>query len=1585
MLCASLGFAEETYRFERMWPTLQQPWYFEGWGDLATDSLGNVYILETYNNRVRKFNSDGVFQTQWGTEGEEPGQFSRPSGIAINESDEVFVSDTLNTRIQKFTGQGVYLKHWGVYGGGPGQFLRPGPVATDHAGNLYVADTVNRRIQIYTAEGRYLKQWSSLNPDDPTRSVTELAVDAFGNVYLLYYSENQFRKFSSNGVYLTAWGGFGNGPGEFYGPNDITVDALGAIYVADTNNHRIQKFASDGTYVTQWGNSWSDPDTTLTAPWKISVDGGGKVCILGGYGDDIRVVRLSFEGAFLTQWTSAGEGPGEFGLPYDMAVDVGGNVYVCDLDSTNNRIQKFDSEGRYLREWGPAGPGLAVDALRNVYVADTGDASIRKYSTDGEFLMQWGGRQPVRPGDIETPRKIDVDGAGNIYVANRGIVKFSPAGAYVLEWQDPENLEDPWYPTDLAADALGNVYVADNFKNRILKFSPDGSLISQWGHLGDGPGEFWILYGLTVDIAGDVYVVDSGNRRVQKFDADGTYLTEWGSLNEGAKPSSVAVDTSGNVFIGEFDNHIVKYSWQGAYLTQWGHSGAGPGEFDEIAGIAVDATGNVYVADWGNNRVQKFSGDGLYLAELRVSGAENSAFSSPTDVATDALGNAYVPFGFRIVQKFAPDGEFLTQLGSSTGNTSVFFSPVDVAVDISNNVYVADGTRIVKLGWQGDYLSEWGNPGSGPGEFFGARSVAVDNFGYVYVVDSGNHRIQEFSSDGIFQTAWGSLGRGPGQFNGALGVAVDGLGYVYVADAGNHRIQTFSSDGMFQMALGTYGYGPGEFKYPSGVAVDKFRNIYVLEMFNHRVQKFRLVNGTINGRAIVVAAGGKFAANDLWQATGLCANFAYRALTYQGFEKEGIQYLSSDVQLDLDNNGQADDVDGDCTKANLEQAITVWSADADDLVVYLIDHGGSGTFRLNATETLSAAELAVWLNQVQGKVSGKVIVIYDACQSGSFVEVLRAPGRIVITSAAADENAYFLSTGTISFSNFFWTHVFNGYSVLEAFNYATAAISQTVKFQTPQLDDPGGLAATTHIGNGTVISADAPVIGAVLSNPQTVLSGTTSAELAADPVTDAQGVARVWAVIQPPDWAPPSADNPVQNLPSLEMFPRPDNLNRWTGTYNGFISEGTYTIAVYARDREGNTSTPSVTSVSVNNPLSRKAIMFAGATQADSLWPAIENAVRTSHSALRGQGYSDEDIRFYSATTIPGVDGLNVLANLESALTSWAMTNTQDVVVFLVGNGADGVFELNDTETLSAAQLDGWLDGLQAALPGKVTLVYDASRSGSFVAALLPPDGEQRIVMASADADEAAAFLSNGDVSFSNFFWRRVLNGSDLERAFKHAAVAMKFSTGGQNAQLDDNANGVANEREDGIVSRATRLGAGILLAGDDPLIGSVTPEQTLSGELSTTLWADQVTTTGTIARVWAVITPPGFSARKAAKSVKAITDLPTVELNPAGDNRYEGTYDGFTQEGEFAIAVFARDTDGAVSLPLPTKVVQTQAASGGSEDINSDDTVDAVDVQLVINAALGIDTGYVCDVDNSGGVDAVDVQKVINAALGII
>jgi DNA-binding beta-propeller fold protein YncE len=256
--------------------------------------------------------------------------------------------------------------------------------------------------------------------------------------------------------------------------------------------------------------------------------------------------------------------------------------------------------------------------------------------------------------------------------------------------------------------------------------------------------------------------------------------------------AGVAFDANGNLYLAEFDDsRIYKYSTSGKLLMQWGGRGSGPGQLEGPDKLAFDAQGNLYVTEVGNK-----------------STAENSR-----------------------VQKFSPAGIPLAQWGTFGSAPGQFNTPVGIAVDNQGDIYVAEegGARIQKLSSLGQPLTQWGTPGSGPGQFSVPYDLALDASGNVYVSEPspfvpGNDRIQKFSPTGVPLAQWGRHGGGPGEFSDPTGLVVDSQGNVFVVDMGNNRIQELSSTGKY---VAQWEPPSGGLRFTSKVAVDDHGNIYV--------------------------------------------------------------------------------------------------------------------------------------------------------------------------------------------------------------------------------------------------------------------------------------------------------------------------------------------------------------------------------------------------------------------------------------------------------------------------------------------------------------------------------------------------------------------------------------------------------------------------------------------------------------------------------------------------------------------------------------------------------------------------------------
>jgi len=280
------------------------------------------------------------------------------------------------------------------------------------------------------------------------------------------------------------------------------------------------------------------------------------------------------------------------------------------------------------------------------------------------------------------------------------------------------------------------------------------------------------------------------------------------------------------------------------FVLQWGSFGTGEGEFRGMHGVVVDAEGNVYVVDTGNDRIQKFTGDGVFLFQWGGSGSAPGLFLHPHGVGIGPLGNIYVSeTRNNRVQKFTSDGVFLTTWGSRGNGDGQFRHNHGLAVDSDGNVFVADRdqNRVQKFTTDGIFVMAWGTTGTGDGQFTGTNGVAVDAEGNVFVGDS-SPRIQKFTNDGVFITSWGSAGVGDGQFNFPRGLSTDAMGNLYVADRNLHRMQQFTGTGEFLTKWGSQGFGEGQFNLPYAVRAGGNGFVYVADSSNYRIQKFRVAN-----------------------------------------------------------------------------------------------------------------------------------------------------------------------------------------------------------------------------------------------------------------------------------------------------------------------------------------------------------------------------------------------------------------------------------------------------------------------------------------------------------------------------------------------------------------------------------------------------------------------------------------------------------------------------------------------------------------------------------------------------------------------
>lgn len=302
------------------------------------------------------------------------------------------------------------------------------------------------------------------------------------------------------------------------------------------------------------------------------------------------------------------------------------------------------------------------------------------------------------------------------------------AQTFVAEWAEADIGRIG--PTGLAIDTVGGssyLYVADQPMGRILKIDlATGNRVAVWGQTGNGPLEFNSPYGIAVDPAThDLYIAERGNNRVQRITNNGTFVMGWGETGTAPgqfeSPIGIAADASGNVYVVDHDNdrvekfHVTQSggSWSTQLVTTWGSPGGAPGQFDHPYGITLGPDGNLWVADGGNHRVQKFDVNGKFLAAVGSYGTGDGQFITPTWVNFDAAGDYYV-----------------ASTNSDPQNTS--------------DPNIAD-QRIQEFAPDGTFLLKWGTYGEAGGQFKLPFDVVLDSAGNAYVADYYNTRLQKFS------------------------------------------------------------------------------------------------------------------------------------------------------------------------------------------------------------------------------------------------------------------------------------------------------------------------------------------------------------------------------------------------------------------------------------------------------------------------------------------------------------------------------------------------------------------------------------------------------------------------------------------------------------------------------------------------------------------------------------------------------------------------------------------------------------------------------------------------------------------------
>ncbi len=310
------------------------------------------------------------------------------------------------------------------------------------------------------------------------------------------------------------------------------------------------------------------------------------------------------------------------------------------------------------------------------------------------------------------------------------------------------------------------------------------------------------------------------------------------------------------------------------YASAFGEEGSATGQFNHPADVAIDAKGNLWVADKANNRIEQFTEGGGSAKAFGSSGSTGGKLSSPSGIAIDPSGNVWVAdTGNTRVEEFNEKGEFLATFGTNVNKTKVesggtqaeknlctaasknvcqagtagssegqMKEPVGIGSSSGGNIYVVEkgNGRVEKFSPTGELLAKFAGPGSGTGQLKEPGAIAVAPDASVWVADSGNNRIQHWSSTFSLIGTYGKEGSANGEFKHPDAIEADSSGNVLVADQGNSRVQKLSEGGSFIARFGAAEPGPGQFAFsdPVGIAVNAKGNVWVTDPGHNQIQKW---------------------------------------------------------------------------------------------------------------------------------------------------------------------------------------------------------------------------------------------------------------------------------------------------------------------------------------------------------------------------------------------------------------------------------------------------------------------------------------------------------------------------------------------------------------------------------------------------------------------------------------------------------------------------------------------------------------------------------------------------------------------------
>jgi len=730
---------------------------------------------------------------------------------------------------------------------------------------------------------------------------------ASNSVGTTYGGDHMFTTLARTPTYRTFFASSGSGNGQLSAPGEAAVDGAGDIWVADSANNRVEEFSRTGKFMTRFGIKGSAPGQLLE-PQGVAVGPDGDLWIADtGNG---RIEKFTPGGEYLAEMGEGEEGTlvwkqDPISRPVGIAVDGEGHIWVA--DPGDHRVERMNEANDTFH--GHLGGsferlGLPLIEPEKEFVNPTGIA----VGPEGAIWVV----DATRNWLVEIQKEKLIEGVWNYATRLRGQGTGSGEG----------QMNEPYA---VAVKPLGNLMVAERGNNRVQELSPRGEYLTAFGTKGSGSGQMTGPQGVALQTTGGaLYVIDSGDNRVERWGqpvppetATGaaspikpttatlhatvnpgseatTYQFEYGptasygskapatpaSAGSGSDPVEMSVAISGLKAESGYHFRIVASNAEGTVYGQdhtfstpgppydlaFGATGAGNGQFAEPGGVAVEAGGNVWVVDKGNNRLEKFTPNGEYLAQFGSKGSGNGQFLEPRDVAISPEGNLWVTdAGNGRLEEFTSAGAFIRQVGIKEGGgllggTDHLGQPFGVAIGSEHHVWVTDpGECAVEVfretpeSGEKYFVARKSNfiscSGTENGAFKYPAGVTADGEGHAWIVDSTLNRITRLAlvKEGVLephfafsvQAVFGSAGTGNGQFSGPVGIALKAsAARLFVADRGNSRVQMLGTAGEFQGSFGSQGTGAEQFVAPTGVAVAPGGAEYVTDPGANRVEKW---------------------------------------------------------------------------------------------------------------------------------------------------------------------------------------------------------------------------------------------------------------------------------------------------------------------------------------------------------------------------------------------------------------------------------------------------------------------------------------------------------------------------------------------------------------------------------------------------------------------------------------------------------------------------------------------------------------------------------------------------------------------------